>query len=93
MVARIAICLAVLSGLSSLVTSSSPSPALLAAGLVLAAAVVVCLTGRGALHLNVLGGSGPAGAVGSDERRRGSFRRQSHPATPGRPLPRAPQAA
>ncbi len=29
----------------------------------------------------------------ADERRlRGSFRRQSHPATPGRPMPRAPGA-
>ncbi|MBY6538772.1 hypothetical protein HQ325_08825 [Rhodococcus sp. BP-349] len=34
-------------------------------------------------------GSGPP----ADERRlRGSFRRQTHPATPGRPMPRAPGA-
>ncbi|CCQ17205.1 putative membrane protein [Rhodococcus sp. AW25M09] len=33
-------------------------------------------------------------AVGADGRRlRGSYRRQEHPATPGRPMPRAPGSA
>ncbi|SDP33601.1 hypothetical protein SAMN05660199_03651 [Klenkia soli] len=82
------------SGLWVLGVQESASPALLAttvlaAGL-LAALVLGARRGTGIDARS----AGPVHTPRRDERcRRGSFRRQSHPRTPGRPLPRAPQAA
>lgn len=93
MLLRILAALAVLLGITLTAAPSTSTTALLAASLAVVATVALCLAGRRDLLLTAAHGTGPVDAVGADERHRGSFRRQTHPAAPGRPLPRAPQAA
>ena len=79
-----------------LVTIVSPTPAsgVGVTGALAVAALVAVLVSAAVRYGSSSTLTVSPGVPARDERcRRGAFRRQTHPRTPGRPLPRAPQLA
>ncbi|MBY6684005.1 hypothetical protein HQ305_06710 [Rhodococcus sp. BP-149] len=87
---RLTVALMMLSlGLVLIVAMPQPIEVAVAVAVTVSAALIAVVFLRPGPLIDVASAGGPP----ADERRlRGSFRRQSHPATPGRPMPRAPGA-